>query len=111
MTSDNSDELIFYQEKEDDPELNLRLEVNGISRRALEDAMVNSGVFMIPKKYRSKANLETMLALQERYNSFFVHSDQSIISIWCLMNNIPLSRDFRYNFQTQYIYIPFSKSE
>ena len=82
------------------------LKEDNLTVEEVQGSMVNSGVFALPKKYRSNQEFNKLLRLLSRYNDFIVHSDQSVISIWCLINKIKSSKEYIYNFQ-----IVFVKSE
>jgi len=63
------------------------------------DDMVNAGVFLIPKAYRNKHYLDSLLKITNDFGPFLVYADQSALSLWCLANNITPSSDYQYNFQ------------
>jgi lipopolysaccharide biosynthesis glycosyltransferase len=61
--------------------------------------MCNAGVFVIPKKFRTNQHLRQLLNIRQRYDRFFAHADQSVISIWCRLNAIRYTPRFDFNFQ------------
>lgn len=62
--------------------------------------MVNAGVFVIPKKYRSEMYCDKLFELGRTFNDHIKYADQSIISIWCNFFNIPISPILFNNFQS-----------
>lgn len=68
------------------------------------DAMANAGMFLIPKQYRSAESYAKLLYLARRYHQFGAFADQSIISLWCLSENIPFSKSYEDNFQIRFFY-------
>ncbi|MEO6523837.1 MAG: glycosyltransferase [Mucilaginibacter sp.] len=64
-----------------------------------ECSMLNAGVFVIPKKYRTKAHFEKLLELSKKYSFYANFADQTIISLWCHYNLIDFSENLRFNFQ------------
>jgi len=64
--------------------------------------MANAGVFVIPKKYRNINHYNTLLKLGYEFNDYIAYADQSIISLWCHYNNIPIVQDYTFNFQTTF---------
>lgn len=64
-----------------------------------QDDMVNAGVFVIPKRYRKKEYLDSLINITNDFNTLLVYADQSALSIWCLKNHINPNSDYRYNFQ------------
>jgi len=61
--------------------------------------MVNAGVFLIPKAYRTKQYLDSLLKITNDFGPFLVYADQSALSLWCIENGITPSSDYQYNFQ------------
>jgi len=63
---------------------------------------INSGVLVIPKKWRTQKKYEEILQLLK---NFYSHcpSDQEIIYLWMLKNRIAERQDFRMNFQARFI--------
>lgn len=61
--------------------------------------MVNAGVFVIPKRYREKEYLDSLINITEDFKYLLDYADQSAISLWCLKHHIHHSEDYRYNFQ------------
>ena len=39
-----------------------------------------------------------------------MHSYQSVISIWCYLNNLKFSLDYRYNFQLMFVFLGVSQN-
>jgi lipopolysaccharide biosynthesis glycosyltransferase len=64
-----------------------------------QDDMVNAGVFVIPKRYRKKRYLDSLINITNDFNTLLVYADQSALSLWCLKNHINPNSDYRYNFQ------------
>jgi lipopolysaccharide biosynthesis glycosyltransferase len=61
--------------------------------------MINAGIFLIPKTYRTKQYLDMLLGITNDFGTFLVYADQSALSLWCIKNNIIPSSDYKYNFQ------------
>jgi len=65
-----------------------------------EDDMVNAGMFVIPKKYRTDMYFNTLLNLGREFSDYIKYADQSIISLWCKYFNIPIADHLGYNYQS-----------
>jgi lipopolysaccharide biosynthesis glycosyltransferase len=74
------------------------LQAHGIKYPNQED-MVNAGIFLIPKVYRTKSYLDSLLRITNDFGPFLVYADQSALSLWCIENSITPSSDYQYNFQ------------
>lgn len=61
--------------------------------------MVNAGVFVIPKSYRTADQYQLLLSLLRSFAPYVKYADQSILSLWCMKNKIRISDEYRYNFQ------------
>lgn len=68
----------------------------------LKTRIGNSGVMLIPKKYRTSDNYNYILYLLNRYKSYNQWADQSIINYWILKNNIKLDLDIKFNYISIY---------
>jgi lipopolysaccharide biosynthesis glycosyltransferase len=66
-------------------------------------AMANAGVFVIPAQYRCKAQLQLLLDLAVENDAYVAYADQSIISLWCARNSIPITQDYAYNLQIRFL--------
>ncbi|MFM7852926.1 MAG: glycosyltransferase, partial [Flammeovirgaceae bacterium] len=102
--SDNSEEGIFLSNYLNDPQLKGLLADQGLDLDKINVEMVNSGFFVLPKKFRTAHYREQLWSISQRYNQYIHHGDQSVISIWCHLNKFPLSTRFEYNFQTRHIF-------
>ena len=67
----------------------------------LNNPSANSGVFLLPPQCRNNKEYQQLLQLNKRYKNF-AWSDQSIVNLWMLKNNIEPSLDFRFNFQARF---------
>jgi|688.fasta_scaffold426406_2 lipopolysaccharide biosynthesis glycosyltransferase len=65
--------------------------------------MMNSGVFLLPKKYRTKEQFDKLWALTERYSAYTAFGDQAAITLWCYSNEIKFSTKIEYNFQACFL--------
>jgi lipopolysaccharide biosynthesis glycosyltransferase len=74
------------------------IQAHGLRYPEHED-MVNAGVFLIPKAYRTKHYLDSLLKITNDFGPFLVYADQSALSLWCIENDITPSSDYQYNFQ------------
>lgn len=63
---------------------------------------INSGVLLIPRKWRSPQHYTQMLQL---LREFYPHcpSDQEIIYLWMLKQGLAAGEDFRMNFQARFL--------
>lgn len=75
-----------------------KLMVHGI-RFPEHNDMVNAGIFVIPKKYRNKGQLKTLIDITNDFGKYLVYADQSALSLWCLKNKIIPNEEYQYNFQ------------
>jgi len=62
----------------------------------------NAGIFVIPKKYRTKENLNQLLNISKDLSIYLKYADQSAINLWMIKNNIPVSDKIEYNFQPHF---------
>ena len=69
-----------------------------------QDDMINAGVFLIPKKYRTKYYADQLWYLNKRYNKYLMFADQSAISLWCHLNRIPITKEYHFNFQVPFLF-------
>jgi lipopolysaccharide biosynthesis glycosyltransferase len=63
------------------------------------DDMINAGVFVIPRKYRTMDHLKTLIDITNDFGHLLVYADQSALSLWCMKNDITPNEDYQYNFQ------------
>ncbi len=63
----------------------------------------NSGIIMVPKKYRSKENHDYLMYLLNRYKDYNIWADQAIVNLWMLKNNVIPTNGVMYNFLTLYL--------
>jgi lipopolysaccharide biosynthesis glycosyltransferase len=61
--------------------------------------MVNAGVFLIPKCYRTPEYYSSLLYLTRVFSSYLKYADQSAISLWCMVHTIKPNEDYFYNYQ------------
>jgi lipopolysaccharide biosynthesis glycosyltransferase len=78
--------------------LKLRLSNVGLNFPQQGD-MINAGVFLIPKKYRTPEYYNTLLNITRVFLPYLKYADQSALSLWCMLHNIKPSEDYSYNFQ------------
>jgi len=64
--------------------------------------MCNAGVFVIPKKLRSRQCQQQLIEITNRYNRYLNYADQSAISLWCRKNDIPFSTKVEFNYQVTF---------
>lgn len=93
---------IFHPDQADNPDLRRLLREDGIEFPHHMDDMINAGVLSVPKTYRTEEHLNLLLELAQRYGSLLHYADQSLLSLWCRMNHISPSKDYRYNFQSPF---------
>ncbi len=95
---------VLRSEARHDPQLVQRLAEDQLFFPDGQDEMINAGVFVIPKRYRNRAQYEKLWELTRRYNDYLLFADQSAISLWCHYNQIPIATDYRFNFQAWFFY-------
>ncbi|PZR16213.1 MAG: hypothetical protein DI539_17825 [Flavobacterium psychrophilum] len=107
VVADNDTQGVFKDEFKHDRELSELLAEDQINFDLINTSMINSGMFVLPRKYRTIEHVEQLRTISDRYDKYIMHSDQSVLSIWVYLNRIPISKDFKYNFQTQFVFMPF----
>lgn len=78
--------------------MEMTLNKHGLVMPEQED-MVNAGVFVIPKSYRTANQHHLLLSLIRAFAPYVKYADQSILSLWCMKNKIQISDEYQYNFQ------------
>jgi lipopolysaccharide biosynthesis glycosyltransferase len=68
-------------------------------RQPEHEDMVNAGVFLIPKSYRKKGYLESIVNITNDFGKLLVYADQSALSLWCIKHGITPSEEYQYNLQ------------
>ena len=76
------------------------LEEDGIADRAGQSA-ANAGVMAISRRYRTPAQFQRLVMIQERYGPYLAWGDQSMFNIWMWFNGLEPEHDFRHNFQVR----------
>lgn len=61
--------------------------------------MINAGVIVISKKYRSSYYYQSLIEITNELGDTLEYADQSAISLWCKKHNIKPSEEYKYNFQ------------
>lgn len=72
---------------------NLKIKFNNITD------MVNAGVIVISRKYRSSYYYNSLIEITNELGDALEYADQSAISLWCKRHNIKPSEEYKYNFQ------------
>jgi lipopolysaccharide biosynthesis glycosyltransferase len=93
----NFDTLI-NPEMASDPQLVKLLEEDKIPYPDQQLKMMNAGVFMIPKRYRTPTQLQLLKEITLKYDRYNRFADQGAISLWCQKNNISFNDLYQYNF-------------
>lgn len=93
---------IFHPDQYTNPVLLHHLHDDGLDLPVDMDTMINAGVLLAPKSYRSQRHLALLIELTERYGTLLNYADQSLLSLWCLKLGITPSTDYRYNFQSPF---------
>ena len=93
---------VFHPELADDAVLARKLREDGIHYPAHMDDMLNAGVMVLPRELRSGQTREEMAYLAGRYGEYLNYADQSLISLWSHYRNLPISRDYAFNFQSPF---------
>ncbi len=61
--------------------------------------MMNAGVFVLPKRWRTPAAYAQLIYLAQRYHEHVAYADQSLISIWAMQQGLNISTEIYDNFQ------------
>lgn len=64
----------------------------------LGQEMANTGVFVIPKKWRQEDNFLEMMDLLDRYRPYLRFSDQTVINLWMIKHGCLPVEDIRFNY-------------
>lgn len=100
---DNARKPLFNESAYQNDEFLSKTFEDNIPHDLVNNLMINSGVLLIPRKYRTELNFSLINWLSDRYSPFIEHSDQSIITIWCYLKNIRISCDYQYNYMVDRI--------
>ena len=76
--------------------------------------MVNAGVFVIPRKYRSDRLKTSLIMITNMLKPYLKYADQSAISLWCMRHVIIPTESYEYNYQVPLynkVFIPRYKKE
>lgn len=76
--------------------------------------MANAGVFMIPRKFRSKRHFYSLNEITTIFGSNLKYADQSALSLWCIRHMITPTEKYEYNYQMPLFskfYIPRYKKD
>jgi len=65
--------------------------------------MCNAGVFVVAKKHITEEHYSSLIELTKDLDEECLYADQSIISMWCKMNDVAISENVYSNFQPQFI--------
>ena len=84
-----------------DPQLRMLLAEDGVP--ALPPVPGNAGVMLIPRRYRTFAQLAELQRLLNRYEKHLIWGDQSLINLWMARYGIVPVHDPRYNFQVRFL--------
>ena len=79
-----------------DPALVAYLEKLGITGKV---EPVNSGAFLLPRKWRTKEEFNLLLKIAADLNPQLRFAEQSALSAWVAARQMKPSHDYRYNFQ------------
>jgi len=92
---------LYFLKKNEDEKIRQYLKEDGLLEHFnenIESKMVNAGLFILPKKYRTKEQYEYIYYLANRYNHYNFYGDQTIITLWAFKNNIIPTLNENYNF-------------
>lgn len=59
----------------------------------------NSGVLLIPKRFRTEAHRQDLIRLMNRYANYSAFADQGVLTLWLRENRIPIQSNMDGNFQ------------
>lgn len=71
--------------------------------------IMNTGVLLIPQKYRTKENYDYLVYLTKRYFKYLKHWEQSVINMWMWKNNIRPTDKIEFNYQARFFQMPDKK--
>lgn len=100
--SESDDYKLFRREFVNCDTLRSILDQDGLHYPKGVHDMINAGVFLIPKVYRTEFHLRELIAVTYKYSKYMTFADQSAISIWCHKNGIKIQRNYYYNFQVSF---------
>jgi hypothetical protein len=92
-------ELVFYDP--DRPALRRLLAEDGLADWTWETA-ANAGVLVLPRPYRTMAQLAEGERLAARYDPYLRWGDQSVLNLWLARNGIRPRADVRFNYQARF---------
>lgn len=95
----DEDVRIFPRDCWNDAPLLAKLAEDAIPLPTESNHMCNAGVLLVPKRFRTQAQLQRLLDITHRYGHYLQYADQSAISLWCMVNGLELCLKFEYNFQ------------
>jgi lipopolysaccharide biosynthesis glycosyltransferase len=93
---------VFGKDKRDNWFLQRKLNKYGIEYPEGQNSMANAGVFLIPKKYRTYFYYTLLCKLSKSFIKYSAYADQSIISLWCSILNIPIRPEYLFNYQPSF---------
>ncbi len=85
------------------------LRSDGILCNPNDVEMINSGVLLVPKNYRTQEYCKQLWDITLKYRDYLAFGDQSAFSIWMYLNKIPAQLRYEYNFQVHFILNGISK--
>ncbi len=65
----------------------------------------NSGVFLVPKRFRTDVQRHHLLQLMNRYARFSAYADQGVLTLWLKENRISIQPNMDGNFQLRGFYL------
>ena len=71
----------------------------------------NAGVFTLPKRYRTRENLEQLQIITKEMGRYLLYADQSAINLWMIKNGVEVSDSIEYNFQPHFFNYDNNKYE
>ena len=96
---------LFFQEQYDNNEdLRNNLKEDGFSDIFDIDYMPNTGVFLLPKKYRTESNFQELIEFGKRYGNYLNYYSQSIITLWIKKHNIAIDKNYDFNCQVRFLF-------
>lgn len=95
------DDKIF--KNHNDPHLLKQLTEDSIT---IWNIAINGWIFLVPPMYRTEKYHQELVYLLSSYKSYIQRADQSIINTRIYKNNLPIQKDFNYNFQHRLLLNP-----
>lgn len=95
---------VFGTDQSRDAALISRLAEDDIPYPFDADDMINAGVFVLPRAWRSRIEQDKLIDITRRYAPWLAYADQSAISLWMRHHQIPIAHTYAYNLQARLLH-------